>query len=382
MKDKNRIGLSIFLIAFAFGLNITGIAPILGVLNQLYESKGTSAVQLLQTLPYGLLMVGSLLVGWLASHFGKKTIAETGLIIIGICGVMPFFFKGYESLLLSRILIGFGFGITSPINTAIAAEFFKQEERAKYLGLHVVGMGIGSMVGNLFGGALSGFGYQWFYFIYLIAFISLMGVYQLLPNTPPEKIEKSQHRKLGKEIYFISAASFIHTLFITVYSTNIAIYILDYITKNTAVTGIVTGINAAFALIVGMFFASISKTLGKNTLFLSILAAAAGYAAILWLPSSLGIYVGSACCGASLSCFMAQCSYQITVLVKPEEVAKASGIFSVIGGIGGLISPIILGKAANLIFGSNLAKSQFMVSFAGMTLLAVCVYIATRNNKV
>lgn len=47
MKDKNRIGLSIFLIAFAFGLNITGIAPILGVLNQLYESKGTSAVQLL-----------------------------------------------------------------------------------------------------------------------------------------------------------------------------------------------------------------------------------------------------------------------------------------------------------------------------------------------
>ena len=53
MKHKNiKIALSVFLTAFAFGLNITGISPVLGVLNTKYHAYGTSMVQMLQTLPY------------------------------------------------------------------------------------------------------------------------------------------------------------------------------------------------------------------------------------------------------------------------------------------------------------------------------------------
>lgn len=32
MKTKNRIAVSVFITAFAFGLNITGVLPILGIL--------------------------------------------------------------------------------------------------------------------------------------------------------------------------------------------------------------------------------------------------------------------------------------------------------------------------------------------------------------
>ncbi len=155
MKNRKIAG-AILLIAFTFGFNITGIAPILGVLNIRYAAHGTSGVQLLQTIPYALLMVGSLMIGWLTLHFSKKKLALAGLAIVGICGTAPFFTDSYMVLLASRILIGFGFGIISPINTAIVAEFFEPAERAKYLGLHVVGMGLGSMTGNLLGGALAG----------------------------------------------------------------------------------------------------------------------------------------------------------------------------------------------------------------------------------
>lgn len=34
MKTKNRIAVSVFITAFAFGLNITGVLPILGILNE------------------------------------------------------------------------------------------------------------------------------------------------------------------------------------------------------------------------------------------------------------------------------------------------------------------------------------------------------------
>ncbi len=381
MKNK-RIALSIFLIAFAFGLNITGIVPVLGVLNVKYQSYGTSAVQLLQTIPYALLIIGSLVIGWLTTKLSKKTIATIGLLIIGSCGILPFFLESYYLLFLSRFLIGFGFGIVSPINTAIIAEFFKPEERAGYMGIHVVGMGFGCMVSNLLGGFFASMGYRYYYFVYVIAFAALIGMRLLLPETRRTKEAAKESGKLNGKVYLISLVGFAHTLFITAYSTNIGIYVIEKITDNPAITGIVTALNAAFALIIGAVFARISKVFHKYTLTFSILSAAAGYASILYLPGMAGVYIGSALCGVSLSCFMAQASYLISIAIEVEAVAKASGIFAVIGGIGGLVSPIILKQLSIVILHSNSAVNQFIVSFAGMLVLGIILLaIALRQRK-
>ena len=176
MDKKKRVAASVILIAFAFGLNITGVTPVLGTLSEKYGEYGTSTVQLLQTVPYLLIMVGSFMIGWLTTKFTKKKIVMCGLLIIGVCGVIPFFTENFYVLFATRVLIGFGFGIVGPLNTAIITDFFPPEERAGYMGLHVLGMGIGAMVGNVLGGALAGFGYQTFYLVYGIALISMAAV--------------------------------------------------------------------------------------------------------------------------------------------------------------------------------------------------------------
>lgn len=377
---KRRVAISVLIIAFAFGLNITGILPVLGILNEKYQQYGTSAVQLLQTIIYLLLIAGSLMVGWLTTKISKKNITLMGLFIVGCCGVIPFFLESFAVLLLARIVIGFGFGIMGPMNTAIISEFFPPEERAGYMGLHVVGMGIGTMVGNLLGGMLAGIGYRYFYLVYLIAFAAMIGVKIVLIETPPVKVEKSSELKLNKMVFVISFASFVHTLFINAYNTNIGIYILQNITDDPSVTGVVTAVNAAFALLVGMFFGKISGFLKTYTLSFSIFATAAGYGVILFVPGMAGVYIASALCGVSLSCFMAIGSYLISISVEQEAVAKASGMFSIIGGIGGLIAPIFLGKAAELL-GENSAKNQFEISFVGMLIFGVIVLIASVKKE-
>lgn len=381
MTKGKKTAISIFLIAFAFGLNITGISPILGVLNEKYQKYGTSTVQLLQTLPYLFLMVGSLLVGWWTAHVSKKKIVLLGLLIIGFCGVLPFFSDSFYLLFFSRVVIGFGFGIVSPLNTAIIAEVFEESERAGYMGLHVVGMGVGTMVGNLLGGMLSGIGYRFFYLVYLIAFVSWFFVQFLLQETPPVQSEKFGNLKLNKMVYALSFASFAHTLFINAYNTNIGIYILQNISEDTKLTGIVTAVNAAFALLMGAFFAKIAGFFKKYTVGVSVLAAALGYGALLVLPGMSGVYAASALCGISLSCFMAGCSMMISTSVKPEAVAKASGVFSVIGGIGGLIAPIFMGNVSAAVLGENIAGNQFVVAFAGMLILAVIILVITGKKQ-
>lgn len=381
MKKETRAAFSIFITAFAFGLNITGISPVLGILNEKYQQYGTSTVQLLQTLPYLLLIVGSLLVGWLTTKLSKKKIILTGLLLVGICGVLPFFTESFALLVAARLLIGFGFGIMGPMNTAVITEFFAPQQRASYMGLHVVGMGVGTMAGNLLGGVFANAGYRYFYLVYLIAFIGMAGVTLFLVETPPAKAGKASEMKLNKLVFVISFASFVHTLFINAYSTNIGIYILENITDNPSAAGVVTAVNAAFALLVGMFFGKISRVLKKYTLPVSVLAAAMGYGAILLVPGMPGVYLASALCGMSLSCFMAMASYLISISVEQEAVAKASGMFSIIGGIGGLIAPIVLGNAAAWILGENSAGNQLLVAFSGMLVFSAAVLLIVQKGK-
>ncbi len=382
MLKNKKVAVSIFLIAFAFGLNIVGISPVLAVINTKYQSYGTSAVQLLQTIPYLLLMVGSLMIGWLTTKITKKKIALIGLAIIGICGVLPFFSESFVVLVISRVLIGFGFGITSPMNTAIAAEMIPEEDRAAYMGLHVVGMGIGTMVGSMLGGVLAGMSYRNYYLIYLVPFIAMVGVQLLLAETPAVKAEKATGMKMNSTVYIISFASFAHTLFINAYSTNIGIYIADHISDNASLAGMVTAVNAAFALLTGMFFSKISSKLKSFTLPFSILIAAVGYGLVLTVKGMAGVLIVSALCGVSLSCFMAIGSYLISISVEPEAVAKASGVFAVIGGIGGLIAPIFMGNAAKLVLGENTASNQFIIAFFGMLIFGIIAsFVFLRKKK-
>ncbi len=381
MNTKNiKIAVSIFLTAFAFGLNITGITPVLGILNEKYHAYGTSMVQLLQTLPYFLIMVGSLTIGYLTTKISKKKIIILGLFIIGICGILPYFTDSFTILFISRLLIGFGFGITGPMNTAIVADFIEPENRAGFMGLHVVGMGVGAMMGNLLGGAFSGLGYKYFYLVYLAAFIAMVGVMSVLEEKKPTQGEKVSDMKMTRMVWVLSIASFVHTLFITTYNTNIGIYLVEQFSSGATLTGIVTAINSAFALVCGMMFSKISGFLKKYTLPFSILAAAMGYAILLFVPGMVGVYIASALCGISLSCFMAIANYLLTISVEKEAVAKASGLFAIVGGIGGLIAPLFMGGAARIFLGVNTAQNQFMIAFVGMLLFGIITLIAVRKK--
>lgn len=383
MDKKKRVAASVILIAFAFGLNITGVTPVLGTLSEKYGEYGTSTVQLLQTVPYLLIMVGSFMIGWLTTKFTKKKIVMCGLLIIGVCGVIPFFTENFYVLFATRILIGFGFGIVGPLNTAIITDFFPPEERAGYMGLHVLGMGIGAMAGNVLGGVLAGFGYQTFYLVYGIALISMAAVAALLIETPPVAVENGGKMKMNAKVYIISFASLLHTLFINAYNTNIGIYILNEVTNNPTVPGMATGLNSAAALIVGLLFGRISRLFGNYTMPFSIFAAAVGYAGLMVIPGMPGVIIASVCCGISLSCFMASGSYLISISVEPDAVAKASGVFSIVGGIGGLIAPIVMSNSAAFITGSDNATGQFAIAFWGMVLfgIAAAVLISLQSRK-
>ena len=72
MNEKRKVAISIFAIAAAYGFSITGLMPVLGMISVSYAQISTSIIQLMQTLPYALIIVGALVIGFLTTRFSKK----------------------------------------------------------------------------------------------------------------------------------------------------------------------------------------------------------------------------------------------------------------------------------------------------------------------
>lgn len=382
MKKVWYTGAVVLMIAFVTGLNIVGIMPVLNMISEKYPEQSTSTVQLLQTIHYALLLIGSLLVGRLAGRFSKKKLVLGGILIIGVFGVLPFFFDSFVLLMACRILIGFGYGVASPLISAVITEFAPLEKRAGFMGLNVVGMGIGAMVGNMLGGILAAKGLRYFYLVYLIAFAGGAVVLALLPDTPPSTEQRTVRTRLKPIVLALSVMTFMHALFINAYGTNISMYIAERVTADPQASGAATAVNAACAMCVGLLFSRILNFFRKATLPFAFLCAAAGFASFLFLPGMAGIFIGSGLCGISLSCFSAGGAYMVTVSVSPEEVAGASGIYNVFNGMGGLIAPLVLGNTAMLL-GGNTPSHQFTIAMTGMLILtaAVALFIASSEKK-
>ena len=162
------------------------------------------------------------------------------------------------------------------------------------MGLHVVGMGIGTMLCNLTGGLLAKSGLRYFYLVYLFAFLGAVVIAFVLPETPAVSAEKAANMKLNSMVYALSVMFFMHTLFINAYNTNISLFISENISTDPGVSGLATSVSAAIALCVGLLFTKISGIMKRATLPFSIFCAAAGYAAVLFIPGMPGVMIASA----------------------------------------------------------------------------------------
>ncbi|MCR8642691.1 MFS transporter [Paenibacillus sp. N1-5-1-14] len=139
------------------------------------------------------LLVSSVAVpifGKLSDLFGRKRILVIGTLIFLAGSTLCGFAANMEQLIIYRFIQGIGSGAILPISTAIIADLYPFEKRAKMMGLVGFVWGAAGILGPLFGGFLVDYvTWHWIFFINIpfgIATIVLIVVYL------KEKIEKTK----------------------------------------------------------------------------------------------------------------------------------------------------------------------------------------------
>ncbi|WP_080849208.1 MDR family MFS transporter [Cytobacillus gottheilii] len=133
-----------------------------------------------------------LIYGKLSDLFGRKPILTFGIIIFLIGSILCGIAESMTSLIIFRLIQGFGAGAVMPIATTIVGDIYSKEERAKIQGYLSSVWGISAVMGPAIGGLLVEF-VSWRYVFWVnipLGILAIAGLWFFLH----ENIEKKKHQ--------------------------------------------------------------------------------------------------------------------------------------------------------------------------------------------
>ena len=131
--------------------------------------------------------------GILADRFGRKLVLVPSLFIFGIAGFMCSFMRDFHSLLLFLFIEGIGAAGLSSINITLIGDLYTGEKRTTLMGYNASILSIGTAAYPALGGFIATFGWQYIFYLPLLALpLGLFVIFGL--NNP----EPKDHQGIGE----------------------------------------------------------------------------------------------------------------------------------------------------------------------------------------
>jgi len=377
-KNKLTIKIAIVFIALTQGLQHS-ISPVLADIREAYPSVGVSTVQTLITVPALMCVVIALASGRLVRKIPKKRILLFGMVILGVCGIIPFLRDSFALLFFSRALLGVGLGISTALNAAVIAEHFEGRERAAVMGLQGAGIGTGMLLCSLLGGLLGSIYYKYAYFLHGIGFVSLLVIWLFLPDRPIVPDEKAKKVRLNAAVVKVSLLTAYEFFFLFIFVTNIAMHLSGNLKGDSSVAGLLTGGFSGIQIVAGLLLGRISRLLQGYTLPVAMLSFAAGCGFLVGFPDVLPmLLLGAMFCGLSQGVFAPQATFEAVNAVEPLSAAMASACIAVAMSLPQFVTPYCVNSLAKLIFGEISTSNAYTIAMICMSALPLLL-IAVRR---
>lgn len=169
------LSVSMLLMSFA---SINGALPAmrddLGVANEYSE--------LMSTVPSVVVVVFIFLAGGMSRRFGCKRVIMTGMLVLGMAGVIPAFVSDFPLIFASRLLFGVGMGLFNGLVVDQINILYHGDARASMLGLRASSEQLGQAVFTLLAGVLLDFGWHFSFAVYLLAFPIAVAFWIIVPD--------------------------------------------------------------------------------------------------------------------------------------------------------------------------------------------------------
>lgn len=210
------------------------------------------------TLPSLAIAILAPFLGHLLERFKRTHALMAALAFFALAGSAGLYLPDIYSLLASRFLLGIGIAVLMILVTTLVGDYFKDEQRHRYMGLQSAFTSVGGLLFLLGGGALSDIDWRYPFGIYLVGvlFIPLVMMHIKEPRYPhvlPEEGEV-QPKLLG--IYFLA---FVLMLVFYILPTQMPFLMMNHFGADGKLTGMIIAMAFIFNALGAMTFAKLKK---------------------------------------------------------------------------------------------------------------------------
>lgn len=402
MNNKNSLVTKLAFLSVSF--MVTSAYAIQGSLPQLKAALGITQTQseYLVTTPSFAVMIfvvlSPLLQEWF--HISDKKIIMAGVTIVGIAGIVPLFVNNYMAILISRLILGAGFGLYNSQAISLISVWYEGTTRAQMLGWRAAAEQIGQACTLAIAGLILSFaGWHASFIVYALAFIVLIFFALRVPDDSKaqdnEVVEDDLADELPDQQETITKTSpVVYLLVLFAF-----LLVVDYVGMENRFSGLAVAIKGANytgasmflslmligATLGGLFYGSINKVLGFNTVYLGLgLMAISNFLFAFSNGNFLMLVIGLLLIGFPLQLVSPLIFNLLPDLAPAKRQPLVTSLVLIGFNFGSFFSPTIA-EWTNKLMGKPLSgldlAAPFSVYGVVLILIALIIFFATRRTK-
>lgn len=162
---------TVSLLAISFILTTAyAISPGIPIMMEQFPNQSEASIQFLTTIPALSVTVMVIISSFISSKIGSKKTVMLGLILVSIFGPLPAILNDFNLILISRMILGVGFGLINTFAVSLIGYFFDGDKKASMMGFRSATESIGQSLLTLIAGYLLAFsGWRASFLVYLVA---------------------------------------------------------------------------------------------------------------------------------------------------------------------------------------------------------------------
>lgn len=347
-----------------------------------------STVQLLVTLPSVAVCIVSLFYGWLSVRINPRTIVIFGLTLFCIGGITPAFLDSFWAILVCRIVLGIGAGLTLPACDTIIPRLYTGQMRSNMFGWNMAVGSIGCTIMVFVGGLFAATDWHLSFLGYCVGLFSLIVVVLLLPRIPMVKDEDGESKpsffKMVRGITFSSwvyiVVYFVGNMFATMVTSNLSLFVEGAGIGSPAATGTALSLQMVGAAIGAAVFGLLLRKMNWFVIPFSWLILGMGYLIVVMSSDITMVCLGMMVAGAGVGIAWPAYSLKVTELLGDISQATGIAILGAVQGFGNFFNPVV-GAWCVALFGIGFGLDLIYVSVIVLLFLAVATLVSTLVSK-
>jgi len=330
--------------------------------------------RLMITIPSLVIAVLAPFLGHLIHKFGKKISAILALVLFGISGSGGLYLDSIDALLISRAMLGIAIASLMIVSTALVGDYFKGEERNRFMGYQSAFTSIGGVIFVVGGGILSDISWRYPFAIYLIGFILLPFVlkYLIEIDISDKKEDTQENIELNTNLFSIYFLAFLLMVIFYILPTQIPFLMMNSFGASGTLTGLIISLAFIFHALGSITFARLKTRFDFKIIYLiGLFIIATGFILIGFISNVYFFFITAPMMGFGGGIMMTNVSAWMLSRTDSSKRVKSSGYLTSSFFMGQFFSPLVTMPIVSLvgvqnsfiILGSVILVGVFITSY-------------------